>query len=253
MVVNMFEIYPAIDLRHGKVVRLQEGDPQRQTVFADNPVVVAERWASLGARWLHVVNLDGALDESPTDSPQLLALLRKLCAVGLRVQFGGGIRSLEVVQAVLSTGVFRAILGTVAVKSPELLTAALASFGPQRIAVGIDTREGRVRLHGWQEDGGLEAADLGRRMKALGVETVIHTDIARDGLLTGVNAQASGELAQSCGLRVIASGGVATVEDVRRARAASPQGVEGVIIGRALYQGTVDLREALAIAQEQAC
>ncbi len=249
MTTNTFEIYPAIDVRNGKVVRLQEGDPQRETVFADSPVVVAERWTSLGARWLHVINLDGALDESPTDSPQFLALLRKLCAVGPRVQFGGGIRSLELMQSVVSAGVSRAILGTVAVKHPELVKTALATFGAQAVAVGIDTREGRVRLHGWQADSGLMAVDLGRHMKALGVEMVIHTDIARDGLLTGVNARASGELAQSCGLRVIASGGVATIEDIRRARAALPQGVEGVIIGRALYQGTVDLTEALAIAE----
>jgi phosphoribosylformimino-5-aminoimidazole carboxamide ribotide isomerase len=251
MPTNTFEIYPAIDLRHGKVVRLQEGDPQRQTVFADDPVAVAERWASMGARWMHVVNLDGALDASPTDSPQFLALLRKLCEVGPRVQFGGGVRSLDLIRAVIAAGVSRVILGTVAVKHPELVKAALAAFGAQAIAVGIDTREGRVRLHGWKTDGGLMAVDLGRHMKTLGVLTVIHTDIARDGLLTGVNAQASGELAQACGLRVIASGGVAKLEDIKRARAALPQGVEGVIIGRALYQGTVDLREALAMGEEK--
>ncbi len=241
--MNNFEIYPAIDVRHGQVVRLQEGDPLRQTVFDADPVAVANRWAAQGARWLHVVNLDGAFGESNA----MQELLPALCRVGPRVQLGGGIRSLADVEAALSGGAARVILGTVAVERPELVREAVARFGPQAgaeaIAVGIDAREGRVRTRGWQADGGLPAIDLGRQMKAMGVEIVIHTDIAQDGLLSGVSAQASAELAQATGLRVIASGGVAGLADVQRVRRA---GLAGVIIGRALYEGRISLKEALA-------
>ena len=235
----MFEVYPAIDVRKGKVVRLQEGDPLRQTVFDADPVAVASRWASQGARWLHVVNLDGAFGESNA----MLELLPTLCRVGPHIQLGGGIRSLADVEAALNAGAARVILGTVAVERPELVREAVARFGTEAIAVGIDARGGRVRTRGWQADGGLTAIDLGRQMKAMGVEIVIHTDIAQDGLLSGVNAPASTELAQATGLRVIASGGVAGLEDIQRVRRA---GLAGVIIGRALYEGKISLKEALA-------
>jgi phosphoribosylformimino-5-aminoimidazole carboxamide ribotide isomerase len=239
----MFEIYPAIDIRHGKVVRLQEGDPSRQTVFDDDPIAVARRWAEAGARWIHVVNLDGAFDEASQAAVEFDALLEALCQVGPRVQFGGGLRSLARIEAVLSAGVSRVVLGTVAVEQPQLVRDGVNRFGSSAIAVGLDTRQGRVRVRGWQADGGLMAVELGRQMKALGIELVIHTDIAQDGLLSGVNAQVSAELAQATGLRVIASGGVAGWEDIRRVRQA---GLAGVIIGRALYEGRISLKEALA-------
>lgn len=235
----MFEVYPAIDIRKGKVVRLQEGDPSRQTVFDADPVAVAKQWADVGARWIHVVNLDGAFGEANV----MQELLPALCRVGPHIQLGGGIRSLAHVEAALNAGVARVILGTVAVERPELVREAVVRFGSQAIAVGIDARAGRVRTHGWQTDGGLAAIDLGRQIKAMGVEIVIHTDIAQDGLLSGVNAQASAELAQVTGLRVIASGGVAGLEDIQRVRRA---GLAGVIIGRALYEGRISLKEALA-------
>ena len=242
----MFEIYPAIDIRRGKVVRLLEGDPARQTVFDDHPVAVARRWAEAGARWLHVVNLDGAFGETV----EFDALLQALCAVGPLVQFGGGIRTRSHVEAALAAGVSRVVLGTVAVEQPQLVQDAVARFGSSAIAVGLDTRQGRVRTRGWQADGGLTAIDLGRQMKEAGVELLIHTEIERDGLLTGVNAQACAELARACDLRVIASGGVASLDDFHRAKAMEPHGVVGVIVGRALYQSAVDLRLALAIAEE---
>jgi len=237
--MNGFEIYPAIDVRQGQVVRLQEGDPLRQTVFDADPVSVAKRWAAQGARWLHVVNLDGAFGEANA----MQELLPAVCRVGPRVQLGGGIRLLADVEAALNAGAARVILGTMAVERPELVREAVARFGAQAIAVGIDAREGRVRTRGWQADGGLAAIDLGRQMKAMGVEIVIHTDIAQDGLLSGVNAQASAELALATGLRVIASGGVAGMEDIQHVRRA---GLAGVIIGRALYEGQISLKEALA-------
>ena len=235
----MFEVYPAIDIRKGKVVRLQEGDPLRQTVFDADPVAVADRWAGQGARWLHVVNLDGAFGESNA----MQELLPALCRVGPPIQLGGGIRSLADVEAALNASAARVILGTAAVERPELVREAVVRFGAQAIAVGIDARGGHVRTRGWQVDGGLAAIDLGRQIKAMGVEIVIHTDIAQDGLLSGVNAQASAELAQATGLRVIASGGVAGLEDIQRVRRA---GLAGVIIGRALYEGQISLKEALA-------
>jgi phosphoribosylformimino-5-aminoimidazole carboxamide ribotide isomerase len=244
----MFEIYPAIDIRHGKVVRLQEGDPSRQTVFDDDPAAVATRWAGLGVRWLHIVNLDGAFDEASQAATEFDALLCALCAVGPRVQFGGGVRSLARIEAVVKAGVSRVVLGTVAVEQPQLVRDAVIQFGSFAMAVGLDTRQGRVRARGWQTDGGLTAIELGKQMKASGVELLIHTEIERDGLLLGVDAEASAELAQSCGLQVIASGGVASLKDIRRARALESQGIVGVIVGRALYQGAVDLRRALAVA-----
>ena len=249
MTMDIFEIYPAIDVRQSQVVRLQEGDPLRQTVFDADPVSAANRWADQGARWLHVVNLDGAFGESNA----MQELLPALCRVGPRVQFGGGIRSLAHIEAALAAGVSRVVLGTVAVEQPELVREAVSRFGAHAIAVGIDARGGRVRVRGWQADGGLTAIDLGWQIKAMGVEIVIHTDIERDGLLSGVSAAASAELAETCGLRVIASGGVAGLEDIRRVRAVSARGVEGVIAGRALYEGAMDLRQALAITEEVAC
>jgi len=249
----MFSVYPAIDLRRGKVVRLQVGDPSRETVFGDDPVAVAMRWASHGARWLHIVNLDGAFDEAGEAAAEFDDLLRKLCAVGPRVQLGGGIRSLAAIETALAAGVARVVLGTMAVEQPQRVRDAVSHFGAQAIAVGLDTRQGRVRTRGWQADGGLTAIELGRQMKDAGVEWLIHTEIERDGLLTGVNAHACAELAQACNLSVIASGGVASLDDVRRAKAMESQGVVGVIVGRALYQGTLDLRQALAMAEEESC
>ena len=249
----MFEIYPALDIRHGQVVRLQEGDPARQTVFEDDPVAVARRWAQAGARWLHVVNLDGAFDEAGEAAIGFNVLLRKLCAVGPRVQFGGGIRSQANIEEALAAGVSRVVLGTLAVERPRLVREAVSRFGARAVAVGLDTRQGRVRTRGWQADAGLTAIDLGRQMKDAGVELLIHTEIERDGLLTGVNAPACAELAQACNLSVIASGGVASLDDVRRAKAIESHGVAGLVVGRALYQGTVDLRQALAISEQESC
>lgn len=234
-----FTVYPAIDLRGGKVVRLQGGDPNRQTAYSDDPREVALRWRSAGADWLHVVDLDAAFGaENAANRRALDAILR----LGGQVQFGGGVRTLEEMAALFDLGVTRVVLGTAAVEHPALVAQALARFGPGAVAVGIDACGGRVRTRGWQADSGLDAVEFACRLAALGLRTVIHTDIARDGLGTGVNVAASRELAAASGLDVIASGGVAALADVRAARAA---GLRGVIIGRALYEGQVDLREAL--------
>ena len=241
---DTFVVYPAIDLRRGRVVRLERGDPERQTVFGDDPRAVGERWVAAGATWLHVVNLDGAFQEGGAANWEALA---SLTALDAQIQFGGGLRILEDVERAVNHGVDRVVLGTAAVENPDLVEEALARFGAERVAVGIDARDDIVRTRGWQAEGGLEATVLAQQMAALGVTTAVHTDISRDGVYAGVNAAASATLAQASGLRVIASGGVASLEDVRRAAAYAQQGVVGVIAGRALYEGRLDLAEALSV------
>ena len=238
-----FTIYPAIDLRRGKVVRLKEGDPKRLTAYSDDPADTARRWLQMGARWLHIVNLDGAFGEADAANRLALqAILAVAKALDARVQFGGGIRSLEMMEHVLAMGVNRLILGTVAIERPEVVPDALRKFGAEQLAVGIDARDGIVRTRGWKENSGIPATDLALQMRAVGLRTIIFTDVARDGLGSGLNIPATKTLAQTSGLDVIASGGVHTLEDVLAARQAS---LAGVIIGRALYEGTVDLRDAL--------
>jgi len=247
-----FIIYPAIDLRRGQVVRLRQGDPDAQTIFADDPAAVARRWAEHGAEWLHVVNLDGAF----TDRDQNLGLdlglnLRRLVeirgATSLPIQFGGGLRTLDDVALALELGATRVVLGTVAVRQPQIVADAVARFGVERIVAGIDARDGMVATHGWQETSALEALTVARRMKDLGIQRVVYTDIARDGTLTGVNLTATVALARASGLAVIASGGVASLDDIRALSDYQADGVEGVIVGQALYTGAVDLREAMIV------
>ena len=240
---RIWHIYPAIDLRQGRVVRLMQGDPDRETEYARDPLHVARRWQAAGAQWLHVVNLDGALDEG---GAQNLIALEHILSTGLQVQFGGGMRDMEGVRQALDLGVSRAVIGTAAVENPALIEAALAAFGPQRIALGLDARDGIVRTHGWQKATGLRALDLGQQWAAKGVRWVIFTDVARDGMSTGLNLDATVALAQATGMHVIASGGVASLADVRRTYDA---GLSGVIIGRALYEGQVVLKDAVAVGR----
>ena len=238
-----FVVYPAIDLRAGKVVRLQEGDPARMTAYGDEPAEIARRWLSAGARWLHVVNLDGAFGEDDNANRTALQhILHAAKELDAFVQFGGGIRSLDAMEYVLNLGVRRVVLGTIAIEQPELITDALRKFGSERIAVGIDARDGLVRVRGWKDEGGISATELALQMRTLGLRTIIFTDISRDGLGSGLNILSTRELAESSGLDVVASGGVHTLDDVIAAREAN---LSGVIIGRALYEGTIDLRSAL--------
>jgi phosphoribosylformimino-5-aminoimidazole carboxamide ribotide isomerase len=236
-----FIIYPAIDLRGGKVVRLKEGDPARMTSYSDDPAETARRWLDAGAQWLHVVNLDGAFGESDNLNR---AALEAILKCGARVQFGGGMRSLDAIEDVLNLGVSRAILGTIAIENPDIVADALTRFGAERIAVGIDARDGLVRTRGWKDNSGIKATDLALQMRTLGLRTVIFTDVSRDGLGSGLNIPSTRELAEVSGLDVIASGGVHTMDDVIAAKDA---GLAGCIIGRALYDGTVDLKEALQV------
>jgi len=237
----MFTIYPAIDLRGGKVVRLKEGDPARMTSYSDDPSETARQWLDAGVQWLHVVNLDGAFGESDNANRNALDAILKL---GMRVQFGGGIRSLNAIDEALSLGVSRVILGTIAIENPDVVADAMKRFGAERIAVGIDARDGLVRTRGWKADSGMPALDLALQMRTFGLATVIFTDIRRDGLGSGLNIAATRELSEKSGLDVIASGGVHTIEDVIAAKDA---GLAGCIIGRALYDGTVELERALQV------
>lgn len=236
-----FTIYPAIDLREGRVVRLAQGDPDRETAYDDQPLAVARRWQTAGAAWLHVVNLDGAFGEGGRKNVTALA---RILTTGLKVQFGGGVRDLETVRRILDMGVARVVLGTVAVENPAVVERALADFGPERLAVGIDARDGYVRTRGWREAAPLTALELAQQWAARGGRWVIFTDIARDGMSDGVNVEATAALAQATGLAVIASGGVATLDDVLRVK---DTGLRGVIIGRALYEGQINLEAALKI------
>ncbi|MFP4343075.1 MAG: 1-(5-phosphoribosyl)-5-[(5-phosphoribosylamino)methylideneamino]imidazole-4-carboxamide isomerase [Anaerolineales bacterium] len=239
--MNDFTIYPAIDLRRGRVVRLIQGDPERETAYAGDALAVARRWQQAGATWLHVVNLDGAFDAAGDANLDALA---GILTTGLRVQFGGGLRDLPAIRRALDLGVERVVLGTVAVEEPALLEAALAAFGPSRIAVAIDARDGWVRTRGWQYAGGIRAEVLAARWAGLGGRRLVFTDIARDGTGASVNVAATAALAEVTGLEVIASGGVGELNDLRRVRKA---GLAGVIVGRALYEGQIDLSEALEV------
>jgi phosphoribosylformimino-5-aminoimidazole carboxamide ribotide isomerase len=239
--MDNFTVYPAIDLRQGRVVRLAQGVPDRETSYSSEPLLVAQRWQQAGATWLHVVNLDGAFDEGGQANIKALA---DITATGLRIQFGGGLRSMAAVRYALDLGVERVVLGTVAVHNPTLVVEALAEFGLTRIALGIDAREGVVRVRGWLEATELKASDLAKWWAEIGGKWLIFTDIARDGMGSGVNVNATAALARATGLNVIASGGVRSLADVQRVMEA---GLPGVIIGRALYEGQVDLKEALAL------
>ncbi len=234
-------IYPAIDLRGGKVVRLKEGDPARMTAYSDDPAEMARKWLSMGAVWLHVVNLDGAFGESDDANRSALEAILKL---GAQVQFGGGMRSLDAIEDTIALGVSRVVLGTIAIEQPKIVIAALKKFGPEKIAVGIDARDGLVAVRGWKSDSGILAKNMALQMRTVGLRTVIFTDIRRDGLGSGLNIPSTRELAEVSGLDVIASGGVHTLDDVIAVREAK---LSGVIIGRALYEGTIDLEKALQV------
>jgi len=245
-----FTVFPAIDLRHGRCVRLRQGDAGAETVYSDDPASVARRWQAEGATWLHVVNLDGALDGAAAmDSPNLSALLAILRASELPVQFGGGVRSLESAEQLLELGVARVILGTVAVTDPEVVAKAVDRFGPERVLASLDARDGLVAIRGWSAISAQRVEEIGARLRGYGLATVVHTDIARDGMLSGANIAASVQLARATGLQVIVSGGVASLDDVEAAARATREGIVGVIVGKAIYEGTFDLPSALQRAE----
>jgi phosphoribosylformimino-5-aminoimidazole carboxamide ribotide isomerase len=240
-------IFPAIDIRNGKCVRLTKGDFNQETIFADQPEVMAKQWADKGAEFLHVVDLDGALAGKTMNATAIEAILQ---TVNIPIQLGGGIRTLENIEMLLEMGIARVILGSIAVRSPELVKAACAKFG-SKIVVGIDAKAGIVAVDGWGVSGNVEADKLAVEMAQVGVERIIYTDISRDGTLSGVNVEATARLAKASGLKVIASGGVSSMADIRQVKAAGKDGVEGVIVGKAIYTNSLVLEDALAFAKEE--
>lgn len=239
-------IFPAIDLRGGKCVRLFQGDFGQETVFSSRPADVARKWQEQGAEFLHLVDLDGARSGH---SENLATVQDILAAVTIPVELGGGIRTMENIDAVLALGVRRVILGSVAVRDPKLVADACAKYG-DRIVVGIDAKDGIVAVDGWGISGDIEVITLAKRMKEAGVCTIIYTDISRDGTLSGVNVKATAELARESRVRIVASGGVRDARDIKALKPYERDGIEGVIVGKSIYTGSLSLPEALAIAAE---
>lgn len=239
-------IYPAIDLRGGKCVRLLQGDYDQTTVYSDSPVEMAKKWESCGAHWLHVVDLDGARQEASNRA--VICEIAK--TLSIPVQTGGGIRTMDDVEMLLKNGISRVILGTAAVRCPELVVQAAKEYG-EKIAVGIDAKDGRAAVSGWEEVSDEKAIDLALRVKEAGVRHIIYTDIATDGMLQGPNLEAMTQMAASFGPGVIASGGVGCHEDLA---ALLQTGVSGAIVGKAIYTGRVDLAKAIReIGGEKTC
>ncbi len=236
-------LFPAIDLKDGACVRLVQGDMDKATVFSDDPPAQARAFVETGARWLHVVDLDGAFAGAPRNAAAVADILG---AVDIPVQLGGGVRDLAAIEGWLAAGVARVILGTAAARAPDLVKDACKRF-PGRIAIGIDARDGLVAVEGWAETSDLDATALALCYEDAGAAAIIHTDIARDGAMTGMNVEATAALARRLTTPVIASGGVTSLDDLRALSAAADAGIVGVICGRALYDGRIELTQALAL------
>ena len=236
-------LFPAIDLKEGRCVRLVQGDMAQATIFNDDPVAQAATFESQGFEWLHLVDLDGAFAGRPVNADAVQGILRQAT---IPVQLGGGIRDMRTVEGWLSQGVARVIIGTAAVQDPDFVREA-ARLHPGRIAVGIDAKDGRVAVHGWAETSTITADELGRRFEDAGVAAIIYTDIARDGILKGLNIPMTLALAEAVTIPVIASGGLASLADVQRLVEPDCAALAGAITGRALYDGRIDPREALAL------
>lgn len=250
-------IFAAIDLRDGKCVRLTRGDINAETVYSEDPVAVAESWQETGVDWLHVVNLDGAFGDPEKSAKNINALQAILDRVETPVQFGGGLRSPEDIERALDMGVNRVIIGSMAADRPRQMLDVLGQFGAEQIVLGLDVREGKVATHGWRQLAETDAIRLAQLILTAGLTHVIYTDISRDGTLEGVNLEAAVELARAGrssgsthGFKVIVSGGVAGINDVKRVKAAEAEGIEGLIIGKALYTGAVDLAQAMQVAHQ---
>lgn len=234
-------IIPAIDLKDGQCVRLKQGRMDDSTVFGSDPVAMAKRWVDAGARRLHLVDLNGAFAGEPVNGEAVKAIAR--ANPDLPIQIGGGIRTPEIIDAYLSAGVSYVIIGTKAVKEPQFVTEMCKRF-PGKIIVGIDAQDGMVATDGWAEVSSVKAIDLAKRFAGDGVSSIVYTDIARDGMMQGVNVESTVVLAEACGIPVIASGGVTSMDDIRSLHAAAGRGILGAITGRAIYEGTLDLAEA---------
>lgn len=241
-------IIPAIDLKDGRCVRLQQGDMDTATVFSDDPVAMARTWAAEGARRLHIVDLNGAVAGKPKNEKVIREMI---AAVGdtLPIQLGGGIRDLDTIESYIDAGVAYVIIGTAAVKNPGFLHDACYAF-PGHIIVGLDAKDGKVAVEGWSKMTGHDVIDLGKKFEDYGAEALVYTDIGRDGMLTGVNIEATLKLAQAIRIPIIASGGLSSVKDVQAVCKLVPEGIVGAIAGRALYEGKLDFKKAQAAADK---
>ena len=238
-------LLPAIDMKDGRCVRLKKGDFDTVHQVASSALETARRFADAGAAWVHMVDLDGARDGMRKNFPFIYEVIQQS---GLKVELGGGIKSIPDLITVVESGVARAVIGSAAVTHPEVVTYALSQWGADRVAVGIDCLNGKVRTAGWEEDAGLEAVDFAKRMEALGVKTIVYTDIATDGMLSGPSYGQLAALQQAVDCRIVASGGVTTLDDIKRLR---DMGLYGAIIGKAYYAGTLDLAQAMKEAGNQ--
>lgn len=238
-------VIPAIDLKAGRVVRLEQGDLEKDTIYNTDPAEVAAGWEAVGAELIHIVDLDGAVSGMPVNQEAVLSIRSRVKA---RLELGGGIRDIETAKYYIDRGVDRIILGTVARKNPELVIEACKRF-PGKIVVGVDARAGRVAVEGWTEDTEMEAAELAKKFEDAGVSEVIYTDIERDGMLTGLAFDSLREFSERVNLPVIAAGGVSGIEDIKKILPLEKTGVKGVITGRAIYEGRLDLREAIELCR----
>ena len=242
-------VIPAIDLKDGKCVRLEQGLMERDTVFSDNPGAQARAWQDQGAELLHIVDLDGAFAGEPKNRAAIEAIVS---AVSIPTQLGGGIRDIATIEAYLALGISRVIIGTAAQRNPELVKEACLKF-PGRIVVGIDAKNGMVAVQGWAEVTGITAVDLARKFEGFGVAAIIYTDISRDGMLQGPNLEATRQLAESISIPVIASGGLSTLQDIKNLMTVESSGVIGVITGKAIYTGAINLAEAIRTGKGETC
>ena len=239
-------VIPAVDIKDGKCVRLEQGRMDAETIFADDPVAMAQKWDAAGATIIHIIDLDGAVMKQPRN---LETISNIIASVDARVQIGGGIRTIDTISMYLELGADRVIIGTEAIRNPGLVDKACQAF-PDSIVVGIDARKGMVAIEGWTEDTRTRAKDLARRFEDSGVVAINFTDIHRDGMQTGPNIEETRKMAESVSIPVIASGGVASLEDIKNLIPLEPVGVIGVITGKALYSGGLDLKEAIALAEK---
>lgn len=235
-------IYPAIDIRGGQCVRLIQGDYTKETVFSKNPVEVAKAWESQGAKWIHMVDLDGARSGIPENMDVILKIRK---AVDINIQVGGGIRNFDTVEKYIKSGINRIIFGSAAIESLPLVEQAVKKFGPDKVAVGVDARKDMVATQGWTKDSGMAVEDVLNRLGKIGVERIIYTDISKDGMMKGPNLQGISNILKIGGFKIIASGGVASMEDVMNLMKYEEAGVDGIIIGKALYTGELNLKELL--------
>ena len=240
-------IIPAIDIKDGKCVRLRQGDMSRETIFSSKPSEVAKKWRDQGARRLHIVDLDGAFKGEPSNK-SVIRKIAKECP-DLSIQVGGGIRDEDTIKAYLGEGIAYVILGTKAVTSPKFVESVCSDF-PTNIFVGLDVKEDRVAIDGWSNFSNIKAPDLAKEFEAIGVGAIIFTDISRDGMLSGSNVTATSRFAEGTTLPVIASGGVTNLDDIKNLCSVSSHGIEGVIVGRSIYEGTLNLREAQVFADK---